>query len=272
MCNPFLFISLYVRRREDGVIQGPYFSSGDNTPIRRAQSHGSLLDRENSPEDFTDQLRRPLGDGRSGSYGNLDGGIGLGSERERPRERIERNQWGGSYQTGLNGTLGRARGGGSHYTSSESIEIALHNEHSQIQSAPSSTRQTPVHRLVNRFDGSSSQVDNSAANTRGRYPVPIAADRPASTSPLTAPSHIPKTYSSPSSSSPASAYSSLGRASGSVAKVTAVTSSVPSDGHVSGFLPFWPTNLFNFRELYHSFLHFQLLLSCLLAMAIQIIC
>lgn len=221
------------RRREDGVIQGPYFSSGDNIPIRRAQSHGSLLDRENSPEDFTDQLRRPLGDGRSGSYGNLDGGIGMGSERERPRERMERNQWGGSYQTGLNGTLGRGRGGGSHHTSSESIEIALHNQHTQIQSAPSSTRQTPVQRLVNRFDGSSSQVDNSATTTRGRYPVPNADDRSTSTSPLPAPSLIPKTYSSPSSSSPASAYSSLGRGSGSIAKVTAVTPSVSSDGHVT---------------------------------------
>uniref|UniRef100_A0A8C2HIA5 Cingulin n=1 Tax=Cyprinus carpio TaxID=7962 RepID=A0A8C2HIA5_CYPCA len=219
---------------KDGVIQGPYFSSGENTPLRRAQSHGSLLDRENSSEDFTDQLRRPLGDGRSGSYGNLDGGIGMGAEREQPKERMERNQWGGSYQTGLNGTLGRGRGGGSHYTSSESVEISPHNQHTHSQSAFNSIRQTPAHRLSDRFDGSSAaQAGNTGTNTRGRYPIPSADDRPTSTSQLPAASFLPNTYSSPRSSSPASAYSSLGRGTGSVAKVPAVPSSAPVDGHVS---------------------------------------
>ncbi|XP_016327304.1 cingulin-like [Sinocyclocheilus anshuiensis] len=222
------------RRREDGVIQGPYFSSGENTALRRAQSHGSLLDRENGSEDFTDQLRRPLGDGRSGSYGNLDGGIGMGAERERPRERMERNQWGGSYQTGLNGTLGRGRGGGSHYTSSESVEISPHNQHIHSQSAVHSIRQMPAHRLSDRFDGSSAaQAGNTGTNTRGRYPIPSADDRPISTSQLPAASFFPNTYSSLRSSSPASAYSSLGRGTSSVAKVTAVSSSAPVDGHVT---------------------------------------
>uniref|UniRef100_A0A672KNX1 Cingulin n=1 Tax=Sinocyclocheilus grahami TaxID=75366 RepID=A0A672KNX1_SINGR len=219
---------------KDGVIQGPYFSSGENTALRRAQSHGSLLDRENASEDSTDQLRRPLGDGRSGSYGNLDGGIGMGAERERPRERMERNQWGGSYQTGLNGTLGRGRGGGSHYTSSESVEISPHNQHTHSQSAVHSIRQMPAHRLSDRFDGSSAaQAGNTGTNTRGRYPIPSADDRPTSTSQLPAASFFPNTYSSPRSSSPASTYSSLGRGTSSVAKVTAVTSSAPVDGHVS---------------------------------------
>lgn len=227
---------LFVRRREDGVIQGPYFSSGENTPLRRAQSHGSLLDRENSSEDFTDQ--RPLGDGRSGSYGNLDGGIGMGAERERPKERMERNQWGGSYQTGLNGTLGRGRAGGSHYTSSESVEISPYNQHTHSQSAPKSIRQTPAHRLADRFEGSSAaQAGNTGTNTKGRYPIPKADDRPTSTSPLPAPSLILNTYSSPQSSSPASAYSSLGRGSSSVAKVTAVSSSASVDAHVSDVNP-----------------------------------
>ncbi|XP_058603760.1 cingulin isoform X1 [Onychostoma macrolepis] len=222
------------RRREDGVIQGPYFSSGDNSPLRRAQSHGSLLDRENGSEDFTDQLRRPLGDGRSGSYGNLDGGIGMGAERELPRERMERNQWGGSYQTGLNGTLGRGRAGDSHYTSSESAEISPYNQHAPSQSAPNSIRQTPAHRLANRFDGSSAaQAGNTGTNTKGRYPIPNADNRPTSTSPLPAPSLIINTNSSPQSSSPASAYSSLGRGSSSVARVTAVSSSASVDGHVT---------------------------------------
>ncbi|KAL0172189.1 hypothetical protein M9458_032500, partial [Cirrhinus mrigala] len=219
-------------RRDDGVIQGPYFSSGDNTPLRRAQSHGSLLDRENGSEDFSDQLGRPLGDGRSGSYGNLDGGIGVGAERERHREKMEKNQWGGSYQTGLNGTLGRGRGGGSHYPSPESVEISSYNQHSHSQSAPNSIRQTPAHRLAERYDGSSAaQAGNTGANTRGRYPIPSADDRPTSTTSLPAASFIPNTYSSPRSSSPASAYSSLGRGSGSVAKVTAVSSSSQIDGH-----------------------------------------
>lgn len=227
-------VCLCVRRREDGVIQGPYFSSGGNTPLRRAQSHGSLLERENSSEDFTDELRRPLGDGRSGSYANLDGGVGMGPERERPRERMERNQWGGSYQTGLNGTLGRGRGGGSHYTSSESIEVSPHNQHTHNQPAHSSIRQSPVHRLVDRFDGGSvAQPGNTGTTTRGQYPILNADDRPASTSPLPAPSLVPNTYSSPLSSSPASAYSSLGRGSGSVAKVMAVSSSAPVDAPVS---------------------------------------
>lgn len=232
-------VCLCVRRREDGVIQGPYFSSGENTPLRRAQSHGSLLERENSSEDFIDELRRPLGDGRSGSYGNLDGGVGMGTERERPRERMERNQWGGSYQTGLNGTLGRGRGGGSHYTSSESIEVSPHNQHTHSQPthsqpAHSSIRQSPAHRLVDRFDGGSvAQPGNARTTTRGHYPVLNADDRAASTSPLPAPSLVPNTYSLPRSSSPASAYSSLGRGSGSVAKVMAVSSSAPVDALVS---------------------------------------
>uniref|UniRef100_A0A671NYR3 Cingulin n=1 Tax=Sinocyclocheilus anshuiensis TaxID=1608454 RepID=A0A671NYR3_9TELE len=215
--------------REDGVIQGPYFSSGENTPLRRAQSHGSLLDREDGSEDFTDQLRRPLGDGRSGSYGNLDGGIGMGADRKLPRERMERNQWGGSYQTGLNGTLGRGRAGGSHYTSSESVEISPYNQHTHSQSAPNSIRQMPAHRL----HSSAAQAGNTGTNTKGRYPIPNADNRPTSTSPLPAPSLILNTYSSPQSSSPASAYSSLGRGSSSVAKVTAVSSSASVDGHVS---------------------------------------
>ncbi|XP_059363718.1 cingulin-like [Carassius carassius] len=222
------------RRRENGVIQGPYSSSGENTPLRRAQSHGSLLDRENGSEDFTDQLRRPLGDGRSGSYGNLDGGIGMAAEKERTKERMERNQWGGSYQTGLNGTLGRGRGGGSHYTSPESVEISPHNQHTHSQSALNSIRQTPAHRLSDRFDGSSAaQGGNTGTNSRGRYPIPSADNRPTSTSQLPAASFLPNTYSSPRSSSPASAYSSLGRGTGSVAKVTAVSSSPPVDGHVT---------------------------------------
>ncbi|XP_057196519.1 cingulin [Triplophysa rosa] len=204
------------RRREDGVIQGPYFSSGESGHLRRAHSHGDLLD---SSDNLPDQIRRPLEDGRSGSYGNLDGGgIGVGTERARPRERMERNQWGGSHQAGLNGTFGRGRG--SHYTSSESVDISQYSER-----APSSNRQTPVNRFIERSEGGSSvQADNSGVTARGRYPGLNAEERPASASPSYS-SLVQNSYHSPPSSSPGSAYSSLGRGSGSVAKVKAVTSS-----------------------------------------------
>uniref|UniRef100_A0A3B1IXC0 Si:dkey-238m4.3 n=1 Tax=Astyanax mexicanus TaxID=7994 RepID=A0A3B1IXC0_ASTMX len=103
-------------RRDDGSAPGQYLSSTDGSPLRRAQSHGSLLDRDGS-DDFGRDARRPPGDGRSGSYGNLDAGIGLGSERERARGGMERNQWGGSHQTGLNGSVEREtlRGGNVQY-------------------------------------------------------------------------------------------------------------------------------------------------------------
>lgn len=221
------FFFMYVRRKEDGVIQGPYFSSGENANLRRTHSHGDLLD---SSDDFTDQIRRPLGDGRSGSYGNLDGG-GVGVGADRSRERMERNQWGGSYQAGLNGTFGRGRG--SQYTSSESVEISHYNER-----APSSNHQTPVNRFIERVEGGSSvQADHSGGPARGRYPGHNAEDRPASASPSHSPL-VQNSYPSPPSSSPGSAYSSLGRGSGSVAKVKAVTSSSSQwttsvDSHVS---------------------------------------
>ncbi|XP_028832022.1 cingulin isoform X2 [Denticeps clupeoides] len=78
------------RRHEDaGSLSHP--SVGEGGALRRAQSHGSLLERElDSGEEYISQYRRPPGDGRSGSYGNLDSGVGL-----------HRNQWGGSHQTGL---------------------------------------------------------------------------------------------------------------------------------------------------------------------------
>lgn len=49
--------------------------------LRRAQSHGSLLDRgaEAGGEDY--HMSRPPGDGKSGSYGSLDGGVGARGER-----------------------------------------------------------------------------------------------------------------------------------------------------------------------------------------------
>ncbi|XP_076009945.1 cingulin isoform X2 [Genypterus blacodes] len=150
--------------------------AGQGGPLRRAQSHGSLLDREgegeggagSEGEEF--QLRRPPGDGRSGSYGNLDGGIGIRGVGG------ERCIWDDSYHTGLNGTGGTAQAG--------------HNFQHPPQQADglhSTSRQTPVNRM-NRFDG---------GNTGGQQRVHAPAHHdPRDAAPLL----TPNPYSSPPSS------------------------------------------------------------------------
>ncbi|XP_053183775.1 cingulin isoform X2 [Scomber japonicus] len=116
---------------------------GQGGVLRRAQSHGSLLDKEGEggagDEDF--QLSRPPGDGKSGSYGNLDGGIGVRGERE-PAQRVgvregdtERNIWDGSYN-------GSVRGSQS-YRNPPQQTNELHSAH----------RQTAGNRPESRFDG-----------------------------------------------------------------------------------------------------------------------
>ncbi|AWO96588.1 putative cingulin [Scophthalmus maximus] len=156
--------------------------------LRRAQSHGSLLDRDGEEgagnEDL--QLSRPPGDGKSGSYGNLDGGLGVRGDREQPRRvsgregDMQRNMWGGSYHAGLNGSV---RGSQS-YTAPPK----------QTNESQSSQRQTPVNRLVNRFDG---------GNTGGQRGLLAPQEDPRATSPIVS----PYPYTSP----PSSTHSSLGR-------------------------------------------------------------
>lgn len=161
--------------------------AGQGGPLRRAQSHGSLLDREREEgagsggEEF--QLRRPPGDGRSGSYGNLDGGIGIRGAGEQAhhvgvREGVnERCIWDDSYHTGLNETVGTARAGQSSQHPPQHTD-GLH----------STSRQPPVNRPMNRFDGG-----NPGAQQRGYSP---AQQDPRDASPLLA----PNPYSSPPSS------------------------------------------------------------------------
>ncbi|XP_037640944.1 cingulin isoform X2 [Sebastes umbrosus] len=174
------------RERAEPGPQGPDVG-GQGGALRRAQSHGSLLDRDGEEEagneDF--QLSRPPGDGKSGSYGNLDGGIGVRGEREQVRRvggregGVERNMWDGSYKTGLNGSLGSARS-------------------SQPYPDPpqqTNQRQTPVNRLINRFDGG-----NTGGQQRG---LPAEQQDPRAASPLL----TPNPYTSP----PSSTHSSLGR-------------------------------------------------------------
>ncbi|MEQ2191737.1 hypothetical protein XENOCAPTIV_001913, partial [Xenoophorus captivus] len=154
--------------------------------LRRAQSHGSLLDRDEgvSSDDF--QLSRPPGDGKSGSYGNLDGGIGVRREREvvSSRERVaESSMRDSSHQA----------------VSNRSLE-SVRNNHSypdprqQANEPPPYQRQTPVNRLINRYDGVT-----PGSQQRGLLP---AQQHPRATSPLL----HPKPYNSP----PPSAHSSLG--------------------------------------------------------------
>lgn len=157
-------------------------SGGQGGALRRAQSQGSLLDRDGGggTEDF--QFTRPPGDGKSGSYGNLDGGIGVRRDREDEwgiggREgSVVSNMWGGAYQAGLNRSLGSVRDNQTYPDAPQTNELR------------SNQRATSVNRLINRFDGST-----SGGQQRGLTPTP---PQPRATSP-----HIaPKPYTSPPSS------------------------------------------------------------------------
>ncbi|XP_029958660.1 LOW QUALITY PROTEIN: cingulin [Salarias fasciatus] len=159
---------------------------GRGGALRRAQSHGSLLDRDGGDEDF--QLSRPPGDGKSGSYGNLDGGIGVRGDREQSWSisdrdtAIESNMWDGSYKAGLNRSLGSV---------------------ADPQSYPEPPPYSGVNKLKNRFDGV-----KAGGQQRG---IPPTQHQPRPTSPLVAPNQ----YSSP----PSSTHSSMGRSQGPAAKL-----------------------------------------------------
>uniref|UniRef100_A0A8C7FKL7 Cingulin n=1 Tax=Oncorhynchus kisutch TaxID=8019 RepID=A0A8C7FKL7_ONCKI len=192
------------RDREEGEGEG---GGGPGGALRRAQSHGSLLESEGGGG-----FGRPPGDGRSGSYGNLDEGIGVAEERMEIGVREGgkgRNIMCGSYQSGLNGSLGR--GGGSQYAPdlhpSQTEQLTMAHPHPQSLPYPTQPHpQTPVNRLISRFDGSSSTREQQ----RGRSPV---AEDPRNT---ISSSLAPNPYSSP----PSSTHSSLGRGQGTVSKAT----------------------------------------------------
>ncbi|XP_026173508.1 cingulin isoform X2 [Mastacembelus armatus] len=168
---------------------------GQGGPLRRAQSHGSLLERDGEGgagyEDF--QLSRPPGDGKSGSYGNLDGGLGIRGEREQAQRasckegNMERNTWDGSYKAGLNGSV---RGSQSYPDPPK-----------QTNELQSNKIQTAVNRLVNRFDGG-----NTVGQKIGLSPTQqhFRAVSPILTNPYTSP--------------PSSTHSSLGRSQGASTK------------------------------------------------------
>ncbi|XP_044065254.1 cingulin isoform X4 [Siniperca chuatsi] len=189
------------RRREKAEpgTQGADGGGGQGGALRRAQSQGSLLDRdgEGGADSVDFQLSRPPGDGKSGSYGNLDGGIGVRGEREQVlrvggREGdMERNMWDGSYKAGLNGSMGSVRSTQSYPDPPQQTNEVHPNQ-----------RQTPVNSLINRFDGG-----NTGGQQRGLLP---AQQDPRATSPLL----TPNPYTSP----PSSTHSSLGRSQAAVTK------------------------------------------------------
>ncbi|XP_054903883.1 cingulin isoform X2 [Poeciliopsis prolifica] len=181
------------RRKERAEVQAERDDArgvgGQLGPLRRVQSHGSLLDKDGggSSEDF--QLSRPPGDGKSGSYGNLDGGIGVKRGREEmwgisDRGRVaESTMWDHSHQTGPNRLLESVRNSDSYS-----------DPRQQTNGPPPYQRQTPVNRMVTRYDGAA-----PGNQQRGIAPT---QQHPRATSPLL----HPKPYTS----LPSSAHSSLG--------------------------------------------------------------
>ena len=133
------------RRREKvevGEQEGEVLYRGGGGALRRAQSHGSLLDRDGEEPGGGEEFQlRPPGDGRSGSYGNLDGGLVVGKERERSVREVDLN---GRYQ---NGSLDGTRGGQVRHNSPPPPAPQNTELH------PGQRRSTPVNRLINRFDG-----------------------------------------------------------------------------------------------------------------------
>ncbi|XP_008429923.1 cingulin [Poecilia reticulata] len=188
------------RRKEKTEVQAERGASGGAGgqlgPLRRVQSHGSLLDTDGggSSEDF--QLSRPPGDGKSGSYGNLDGGIGVRRGREEvwgtsDRGRVaESTMWDRSHQTGSNRSLESVRNNDSYPDPRQQANVP-----------PPYQRQTPVNRPVARYDG-------AAPGNQHRGLAPTQQHTRA-TSPLL----HPKPYTSP----PSSAHSGMvhGQAPGS---------------------------------------------------------
>uniref|UniRef100_A0A3P8RVJ7 Cingulin n=1 Tax=Amphiprion percula TaxID=161767 RepID=A0A3P8RVJ7_AMPPE len=165
------------RRRdkaEPGTEGADVRGGGQGGALRRAQSHGSLLDRDGESGNGDFQLSRPPGDGKSGSYGNLDAGIGVRGDREQNwsasnrNGSMERNMWGGSYQTGLDRS------------------VRDNQSHPEPPQQANHSNQRAVSRQKNRFDGV-----NAGGQQRGRE------------SPLL----TPNAYTSP----PSSNHSSLGR-------------------------------------------------------------
>ncbi|XP_049586753.1 cingulin [Syngnathus scovelli] len=148
------------RRKERGelAVQGV----DDGGALRRAQSHGSLLERDGEGgaghQEF--QLSRPPGDGKSGSYGNLDSGLGVRGEREAAHHTWEGSRVNGSVgsqserrnfsspprQAPTANRFDHGRGGRQQMASSPSRESrGAVNHYASTQSSPGRGQNAPAH-------------------------------------------------------------------------------------------------------------------------------
>uniref|UniRef100_A0A3B3QR19 Cingulin n=1 Tax=Paramormyrops kingsleyae TaxID=1676925 RepID=A0A3B3QR19_9TELE len=230
------------RTNEDGEAPGPYHVSAEGNNLRRARSHGSLLEREPT-EDYEEPLRRPPGDGHSGSYGNLDGAVGVRGDRRESNpmlsNRMVRANWTGSCQAGLNGSLDGEEGRPvTQYRSREAFPVpSTGSAWEQPSNVVDTNSLAPINRLINQFDGSSfgnqargrpRALERLSSEERRRVRSLDAyenvSERSVSPSVSASP---PDHHSSPLSSS-TSPYSSPGRSAASVAKVTALPASRPN--------------------------------------------
>ncbi|XP_069041120.1 cingulin-like [Lepisosteus oculatus] len=259
-----LYHSLPRKKSEERLPDNPYSETAAGHPssqagLRRVHSQGSLLDRE---DDFDAGLyapHRPPGDGRSGSSGALDGGAGGGGPgRDWPRDG-ERGSGGvvapaaepesraepwSRRGSGLANGAGRSRGWGS----GQAGESFPEPEPERAPSSVDTKSLAPINSLISRFDGGGGGGGSWQARGRpgGRRHL-LSEDHKRSQSldgyldeqvPAFPPPPSPKAPATalPPPSAPHSA-GSLGRGSGSVAEVTALTTSAPA----SYAAPDWST-------------------------------
>ncbi|KAG5856445.1 hypothetical protein ANANG_G00008030 [Anguilla anguilla] len=198
--------------------RGPRLAGwGGRSALRRARSHGSLLEGE-AAGDFSEPLGRPPGTAAPAATGLWTGGRdrrgeGEGGVEPRPpaESRGGRGSWGGPPQAGVNGSLG-GEGGlqRGNYAPTEPFPVPRPHI-----GALRSWR-------ADEFGGAQAL---RSVDTGDRAPdAPVAPPLPSS---------ISNPYSSPPSSS-ASSYSSVGRGSGSVARVAALSAPSPASDWSAG--------------------------------------
>ncbi|XP_037130115.1 cingulin [Syngnathus acus] len=148
------------RRKERGELAAQEVDDGGG--LRRAQSHGSLLGRDGEGgaghQEF--QLSRPPGDGKSGSYGNLDSGLGVRGEREAAHHTWEGSRVNGSVgsqserrnfsspprQAPAANRFDHGRGGRQQMASSPSRDSrAAVNHYASNQGSPGRGQNAPAH-------------------------------------------------------------------------------------------------------------------------------
>lgn len=178
--------------------------------LRRAQSHGSLLDRE-SDYNSVNEFRRPNGDGRSGSYANLD-------------SRMERNQWGGSYQAGLNGSLEK-----------ENLRVMGN----YYESPPDTFRPPQERRSKSGGSSTAGPTGGVRSSSKRRTPAGVnTGNGPSVTTTVLTPAQLVSSneYAAPPSSLPASGYNRQSQTSGPAAKPSSGLNNdwTAVDAHVSG--------------------------------------